>query len=398
MNIFKKFSTLEGNIYKLYILKWFHFAMFIIPIIVLYFQNQGLTMQQVFIIQAAFSIGIVLFEIPSGYLADVLGRKKSIILGYLFVFLWATVYRLAGWFLLFLLAELLRWIGSSFVSWADSALLYDTLLQTKKEDQFKKIEGRNSSIGSVVESITAFIGWLLFAVSVKLPFLVQSLVLLCAFLFAFTLKEPKIHEQLDKKKNPWKNILKIVKYSIHDHKEIKRLIMYSAVLATATLSMVRFIQPYVKDVGFPIAWIGLLRAGLNLSVAVFYLLAHRYEKRLWRRLSLISLLILIAVGYFLTGTFYSLRWIAFVLIFYFVRAINGPVLTDYINRLVSSNIRATVLSVKALAMRVMFTIIWPFLWWVTDIYSLQTALLMSWGLFLVLWTIALIFLQRNKAL
>ncbi len=86
-----------------------------------------------------------------------------------------------------------------------------------------------------------------------------------------------------------------MKYSIHDHKEIKWLIMYSAVLATATLSMVRFIQPYVKDVGFPIAWIGLLRAALNLSVAVFYLLAHKYEKRLGRKFSLISLLILVVV-------------------------------------------------------------------------------------------------------
>lgn len=51
-------------------------------------------MQQVFTIQAVFSIAIVLFEIPSGYAADVLGRKRSIIIGYFFVFLGATTYAL----------------------------------------------------------------------------------------------------------------------------------------------------------------------------------------------------------------------------------------------------------------------------------------------------------------
>lgn len=213
--------------------------------------------------------------------------------------------------------------------------------------------------------------------SIKLPFYIQAFVYLGAFLFAFSLREPKIHEQMSKQENPRKNILRIVKYSIHDHKEIKWLILYGAVISTATLSMVWFIQPYAKDVGFPLGRIGLLWAAFNLSVAWFYTLAHGYEKRIGRKRSLISMIIFVFLGFALTGTFYSLRGLAFIFIIYFVRGINSPVITDYINRLVSSNIRATVLSVKALVMRILFAAVGPMLGRFSDLYSLQTALLIS---------------------
>ena len=51
------------------------------PIIVLFYEDHGLGLQDVFILKSVYSVAAVTLEIPSGYLADVWGRKKCLILG-----------------------------------------------------------------------------------------------------------------------------------------------------------------------------------------------------------------------------------------------------------------------------------------------------------------------------
>ena len=71
---------IKNNISKMYLLKavtWFMVAM---PIIVLFFKEHNLTLFEVMILQAVYSVSVALFEIPSGYIADVFGRKNTIIL------------------------------------------------------------------------------------------------------------------------------------------------------------------------------------------------------------------------------------------------------------------------------------------------------------------------------
>ena len=69
------------NIIRLYIIKAAKWFMLIMPIVVLFYQENGLGMQEVFTLQAIYSIAIVVLEIPSGYFADALGRKKTLIIG-----------------------------------------------------------------------------------------------------------------------------------------------------------------------------------------------------------------------------------------------------------------------------------------------------------------------------
>ena len=76
---------LQGNLPKSMLLAFFQVFLVIIPIIVPYFQQHGLTMQQVFLTQAWFGAVVVLMEIPSGVLADRFGRKPALVLGALFL-------------------------------------------------------------------------------------------------------------------------------------------------------------------------------------------------------------------------------------------------------------------------------------------------------------------------
>jgi MFS family permease len=371
--------------------------MLIMPIIVLFFQENGLSMKEVLLLQSIFSIGIIFFEIPSGYFSDVIGRKTTIIFGCILGFVGFSVYSFSYGFGGFLIAELVLGLGSSFLSGTDSAIIYDSLIQSKKEKYYKKIEGRMLSVGNFSEAIASFLGGFVAIISLRTPFYIEMILMFFTIPLAFTLIEPK-RQKYKNEEGPIKEIIKIVKYSLHQNKEIKWLIFYSGFIGASTLTMVWFIQPYFKLVGLPLVYFGIAWGILNLSVGIFSLYAHKIEMFVGRKKSLISLIFIAFIGYMLLGIFQSLWAIIFIILFYFVRGISGPVLKDYVNKIISSNMRATVLSVKALFARLVFAIIGPFIGWITDIYSLKLALLTSGTIFIICGIISLLFLHKNKAL
>lgn len=390
-------GNIESNIIKLYMIKGLRWFMLMMPIIVLFFQKNGLSMKDILVLQSIFSVAIILFEIPSGYFSDVMGRKNTIIIGCFVGFLGFSTYSISYGFFGFLVAELFLGLGSSLLSGTDSALIYDSLVQVKKEKDYKKIEGRLLSVGNFSEAIASFLGGFVALISLRTPFYIQSVLVFFTIIVAFTLVEPK-REKYKDEDGPFKEIMKIVKYSVHHNGQIKWLIFYSGFLSASTLTMTWFIQPYFNLVGLPLAYFGVAWGLLNLSVGIFSLYAHEFEMFVGRKKSLISLIFIIFAGYMLLGIFDSLWAIIFVVLFYFVRGISTPILKDYVNKLISSNMRATVLSVKNLFGRLVFSIVGPFVGWMTDVYTLQSALLTSGFIFVFFGVISLFFLHHNDAL
>ncbi len=371
--------------------------MVFMPVIVLFYQKNGLSMKEVFILQSIFSLSIVLFEIPSGYLSDIIGRRLSITIGCALSVIGFGFYSISYGFTGFLIAELLLGLATSFVSGSDSALLYDTLLLFDKEDEYTKAEGRITSIGNFSEGLAAIAGGLLALISLRTPFYAETIIALLSVPVALSLYEPE-RKKYDNSDGNLIGMLRIVKYSLHDHVEVKWFILYSSLISASTLTIVWFIQPFLKAAGLPLEFFGIVWAALQFSVGVFSLYAYRFEMLLGKKKSLVSLIVLTFIGYLLLSMFQSLWAALFLFIFYFVRGIAYPVLKDYINELISSDIRATVLSVKSLAARLNFSLIGPLVGWISDIYSLSTALLASGIIFLCLGMISLIFLHKHRAL
>ena len=126
----------RSNIWKLYLIKIAKWFMLYMPYIVPFYTNNNLDMHQIMVLQAVYSVSIVVLEIPSGYFADVIGRRRTLILGTLLGAIGFAIYSFSYAFLGFLLAELVLGFGTSFVSGADSALLYDSLLDNRKEKEY----------------------------------------------------------------------------------------------------------------------------------------------------------------------------------------------------------------------------------------------------------------------
>jgi MFS family permease len=386
-------QSVQSNIFKLYIIKIAKWFMLFMPIVVLFYKDNGLEMRHIFILQAIYSIAIVALEIPSGYLADAMGRKITLVLGVILGFFGFLTYSFSYGFIGFLIAEIILGLGQSLISGADSAMLYDSLLEIRKKDRYIKFEGRMVSIGNFAEAIAGILGGLLATISFRYPYYAQTIVAFWGIPAALLLVEPIRHKRLVKMK--FTDILKIVKYSLHDNYELKWNIIFSSVIGASTLTMAWFVQPYFELVLLPVSLFGVLWTILNLTVGFSAMIAHKVEMKLKQIKTMILITALIPIGYIVVSRINALWGISILLIFYFVRGLATPVLKDYINRLCDSDIRATVLSVRNFVIRIFFAIIGPFVGWYTDKFSLQSALFLSGIIFLLLACFALIMQIRK---
>lgn len=74
----KKFHL---NILRYYAYSVLSNLLFFLPIDIIFFKERGLDLEQIFLIQTLFSVGVIVFEVPTGIIADHFGRKKSLLLG-----------------------------------------------------------------------------------------------------------------------------------------------------------------------------------------------------------------------------------------------------------------------------------------------------------------------------
>ena len=387
--------SIGSNIWKLYVIKTSKWMTLFMPIIWLFYEENGLTITDLFVIQAIYSVTIALIEIPSGYVADIFGRKNSMVIGTFFGFLGILIYSLSFDFDGFLLAALCLGIGQSFISGSDTALMYDSLVEINRSDDFIKLEGRTISMGNLAEAIAFVIGGFLAEISLRTPFYYQVGIALAGFTIALFLIEPKVHRLQDGKSKPWKNIKKIIHYAMIENNILRAYIFYSAIFGAATLTMAWFVQPYFKTLGLEVIYFGLIGAGLNLAVAFPAFYAHVIERKIGTK-TLLSLLLLLIVGCYLTVAYVDSLWgLLILLLFYLTRGVATPVLRDYMNRHIPSNMRATVMSIRSFIIRVLFASTSPIFGYVADLYSLQYALYLSGSLFLFFGLIVLIYLLNQ---
>lgn len=144
----QKRQALYRNFSKLYALGFFFGLHLVVPIFVPLLQGHGLSMSQIMQTQAIFALTVATLELPSGYMADLWGRKQALIIGSLVSTCGFLVLQQATSFIDFVIFEVLMGIAVSLCSGADLALLYDTQIAL---DQHFARAGRNR--GTVAEHV-----------------------------------------------------------------------------------------------------------------------------------------------------------------------------------------------------------------------------------------------------
>jgi len=387
-------KQLLGNTKKYYLFHFFRECQFIIPVIVLFWQANGLSLTQIMLLQSIFAIGIVLFEVPTGSYADKVGRKQSVALGAFIIFIGAIVYSIGFNFWHFAIAETVWALGTCYISGANSALIYESLKQNKKEGNFKKVWGNVQSFGYLAAGIMGAIGGFVAVYSLRLDWVLVAVAMFFMFLVALTLKEPK-HLKPVEEKTYWKHIKESFKEAF-TNKDLLFLLLFFSLLTTIGRISLWFYQPYLQQSGINVVYFGLIWASFTVFAILGSKSAHKVEAWLGERWSLWMMIIF----YTLACVFMSYWFIAFGFVFIFmqqfIRGFNSPVLQDYTNKHLDQEKRATLISIQSLAGSMLFAIVGPIYGWMADKYSLNSTLLATGVSFFIAFSLLMMWNKWRK--
>jgi MFS family permease len=379
-----------NNVHKLYAFSFLKMTLFPMAVITLFWKDHiGLSLAQILLLQGIFSIATLLMEYPSGYLSDHLGYRFSLLL--------ASALGVAGWgfytvadsFAGVLLAEILLGVSFAFISGADSALLFESLRQQNREDEYARFDGRMSGCAQAGEAAGALFAGLLYAAAPLLPFFIQVGVWLLALGLCRTLKEPprEVHAA------PASHLgaaLRTCRLALVENREMRYTMLLATVLGIASYFPVWLIQPYMQQTGVPLAWFGPIWAGANLTVALFSLLSHRFHFRLGEKGMAALFLGLIVTGYLGLGLTAGVWSCLFYYLLTAMRGLQGPLLRTRLQNVSSRENRASILSLKSLIFRLLFVASGPLVGHLADTAGLQPTFL----LLAVVFAVALIPLCR----
>ncbi len=372
----KTSTQLEKNIPKYYLFMALRYGMFFfIPIFVLYLKTKGITIMQVMLLQAVYCIMVFTLEIPTGAIADQIGRKKTIAIGSAFGVAGILYYAFAETFTGFILAEIILALGTVMISGADISIIYDTLKILKKESHFKKIQGRANAIGFAAAALASLVGSWLYTIDARLPMIAASLPFAIAVFVALSMREPASSGAATMSET-----ISLIKTGIRftaTHKQVRWLVLYTAAYSAFSFAMFWLYQPFLIRAGISVIYFGPIFAAINLLVALGAFSSHRIENIIGEKASLIMIpaltiiaLILLSIGHLPLG------FMAIVL-GQFAWGYSDPVINDYINRHIASRNRATILSINSLSISMAGAIVLPFMGYLVDAYTLAHAFLLS---------------------
>ncbi len=359
------------------------------PILILFYGDNGCTLEDISILKTVYSLVPVILDIPTSYLADSWGRKNCLFMGTLMTFLGFVIYSLTGSFWFFMLAEVSLGVGQSMLSGADSALLYDSLVEEDREDEYLHYEGRVTMVGNISEAVAGILGGALAILALRYNFYAQSLVAFLGIPAALLLKEGEIKRNLS---NPLSNIWRIIRFSLIENPRLRYDILFSGIIGAATLTMA-WLALAILGVIFPggdvnsidysnmdTLWTGIIWTGLNVTVGIASLYSDKLLRRFGINTSYLLILIFITAGYLVTALLIpylgipdnpqmmkmGLLCIIALFLFYVVRGFVTPLLKGSINRQTHPDMRATVLSIRNFVIRIIFAVIFPIAGWICD--------------------------------
>ncbi|CAN5610999.1 N/A [soil metagenome] len=322
--------------------------------------DAGLSNLEAFSANAFFTAGMVIFEVPTGIVADTIGRRYSYLLGtvtlsaatLLYVLLWYVEAPFWQW----AVVSILIGLGFTFFSGAVEAWLVDALTTAGYTDDMESVFGRGQVVAGVAMLVGSVAGgFIAQQFGLGIPFILRGLILIVMFAVAFRLMHD-IGFTPERGGRPLAEMRKVATASIDYGWRVPAVkwLMVEA-LFTGGVGIYGFyaLQPYLLELyGDPQAYqIAGLVAAIVAGAQILGGLAAPWIRRLFRRRTsaLITTSASGVVALALIGVFESF-WavIALIVVWALLFAASMPIRQTYLNGLIPSQQRATILSFDSL--------------------------------------------------
>lgn len=353
-------ENFKRNILLNYIFIFFTSMGFFGTIDILFYKNFSLTFSQIALIGSVLSASILIFEIPTGAFADMIGRKWSIVIAQILFVAQFIILALSNNFYGFLFASFIFGLAFAFISGSRQALVYDTLKEVNKTKLHTRITSYEHVIFASVGVIGAFFGPRLFELNAYYPVYISIFVYAVSIFISLFFKEPT---EFEKSVSLKKSYLQI-KNSFKRTMKSGRLLWLVFFTIISTIGFRVFInitnQPYLIDIGFTLKELSYLFVVSSVVSSLAGLGYAKFERIMGEDKSLWFIILMQSLIFGMIG-FFTFKFNAiFFILFGSLRGFIGMVTNHYTNEHLESKERATVLSISSF-MNSLFAVVFLYL-------------------------------------
>ncbi|MBR9705610.1 MFS transporter [Candidatus Pacearchaeota archaeon] len=352
--IHKLFSKKELKLlWPFYTNSFMMILFFVIPFMVVHFSSLGFSATQIGLLFAVWPLGSLLFEIPTGAIADIYGRKFSVISGGLLmgIFLTLIYFFQSYWIIMILLA--LVGISQTLTTGSREAWVVDLLNANKMEKFQKSFFAKSYSIANIGVVISGLLGaFLVSNFGLKIIWFAGGLsFFISSFFLSFA--QEKYKKQKTNLKDSMKEVVKQSKTSIkfgYRHPVLFYLFIITFLFAIS-FSIRGFVAwtPFLTSLNFPKIGFGYLWSALGIMGIIAPLLSNKFSKENKEKKTLITIsFIFIFLGIIIFFSNNLIILLASFLCLSFTNGFRVPIREVYFQRFIPSKLRATVGSIRSL--------------------------------------------------
>ena len=327
----------------------------------LFLLDAGLDIFQVFLVNAVFSVGTTIFEIPTGVLADTRGRRVSFLLSTLILALGTLGYVAAAGMqarlLFFMLMSLVLGLGFTFYSGAVEAWFVDALNASGFDGSLDQVFARGAIVSGAAMLVGTVGGGIVGDLDLALPYMIRSVFLVLLFIFAyFTMHEIGFQPRTTSLKALPKEMEVVAQASLQygwRRRSVRLLILLGLIQMGYLYWGFYAWQPYFLELlGRDTVWVaGVYAALISLATMGGNALVEYFTRFCGRR----TTLLLWAAGIGALGTIFvglaGSFWLAgfLFLVTMLTQGILTPVKQAYIHQVIPSEQRAAIISLDSMA-------------------------------------------------
>lgn len=386
-------NKIISNIKNEYLYRFFSSFDITSAIWVLYLGYKGMNLVQIGLLEGIFHVTGLLSEIPTGALADLFGRRRILIIGRMMSLISAIIMLFSNSFLGFAMGFILSAWGYNLNSGSEEALIYDTLKELKKEDEYLKINGKINLIIEISQGLAVFIGGSLSQIDFSISYITAIIIGIISLTFSFNFKEVDIRDDFEERItiiNHFKKSMKILK----DNKKLLNIIMFFPIVYTFSAIVYFYGQQFLNNLGYSRLNISIIFLFNGILSAIGAILSDKIYKKYnasgWLSISMIISFLLILMG----NISKELSIFTFLAIG-FLTAILQPISSKLINSMVESKQRATIISVESMFYSLMMIILFPVCGLIGDLLSLELSFEIIGIIGVVITTIEILILKKK---
>jgi MFS family permease len=370
-----------------------HFQLWTAIWVVYLYDYRGFSLVEITTLDSLFFLVAVLAELPTGVVADRFGRKVSLLCGSLTLTVAVFVFGIADNFVIVLVSYVFWGLATAFQSGADSALLYDSMREAGRTSEYTQVQGRLNAVGFAAGLAGGLIGApIAAATNLAVPVIASAGLAALTIGVALSLREPPRGEHAHA------SYLAVMRASLARPRRdpgLRYALLFTALASGSTFTV--FSQPFLLEHEVGVGLLGVLNMPLRIAAVAGSLYAYRVAAALgdWRFFALTPLLGGVALMG-LAGWDSVYAYALFVPL-----ALSGPmrapVMVRYINDRTPSEVRASVLSLRTLAVSAGMLALEPLAGYLAESYGFRVAFAALAGFCVVSLSVVLWLWRRAEA-